>query len=156
MDIRKACEGDIDDLLALNKQIGEYHYQHAPDVFTKPSEAEKEFLINALNDTDRLFLVASLGDHVIGFLTATINKNESIPFLSKESICRINTIVVDQDYRKRGIGHKLILSCDAWAVKLGAHQVRLEVMEFNESAQQFYEKLGFKTSSKILTKSIAI
>ena len=154
MNIRNACEDDIGDLLALNKQIGEYHYQHAPHIFTKPSEAEKEFLINALNDSTRLFLVASLEDHVIGFLTATINKNESIPFLSKEPICRISTIVVDQHYRKRGVGHKLILSCDTWAIKLGVREVRLEVMEFNESAKQFYDNLGFKTSSRILTKAI--
>lgn len=154
MDIRKASETDIDSLLELNRQIGEFHYQHAPHIFEKPSAAEKAFLINALKDTDRLFLVANVSGKVVGFLTAIIHKNELVPFINKDPICRISTIVVDQNQRKQGIGKTLISSCCTWANQLGAGEIRLEVMEFNKEAQQFYNKLGFKNSSHILSKII--
>lgn len=154
MEIRKAREADLDSLLELNRQIGEFHYENAPEVFAKPSEAEREFLLKALNDKDRLFLVAVLNDIVIGFLTATINTNEIIPFLAKEPICRVGTIVIDQDHRSLGIGQKLMQVCRDWATSSGSCEIRLEVMEFNSKAQKFYSKLGFNTQSRIMSQAI--
>lgn len=154
MEIRKAREADLESLLELNRQIGEFHYENAPEVFSKPSEAERKFLLKALNDKDRLFLVAVLNDSVIGFLTATINTNEIIPFLVKEPICRVGTIVIDQDHRSSGIGQKLMQACQVWATSSGSCEIRLEVMEFNSKAQKFYSKLGFNTQSRIMSQAI--
>ena len=77
MKIRKANQNDIDPLLNLNHQIGELHYQNEPTVFVKPSPEERDFLLKALNDSDRLFLVATIQDKICGFLTATISKGSS-------------------------------------------------------------------------------
>ena len=154
MEIRKASETDLDSLLELNRQIGEFHYENAPNVFVQPSEAERSFLNKALNDSERLFLVAVSNYKVVGFLTATINQNEVVPFLSKEPICRIGTIVIDQYHRSTGIGQELMKSCNDWAKASGAKEIRLEVMEFNSKAQSFYNKLGFNTQSRIMSLTI--
>ncbi|MGL5556410.1 MAG: GNAT family N-acetyltransferase, partial [Aeromonas veronii] len=37
MEIRKATELDIDAIVELNRQIGEIHHQHYPEVFCPPS-----------------------------------------------------------------------------------------------------------------------
>ena len=113
------------------------------NVFVQPSEEERSFLNKALNDSERLFLVAVSNDNVVGFLTATINKNKIVPFLSKEPICRVGTIVIDQNHRSIGIGQELMKSCNNWAESSGAKEIRLEVMEFNSKAQSFYTKLGW-------------
>lgn len=155
MIIRKAGENDIDSLLELNRQIGEFHYKNEPTVFVKPSPEEKEFLLKALNDIDRLFLVAIIGNKIVGFLTATINKNEMIPFLSKEPVCRVGTIVIDEKHRSIGLGKALMNKCNDWAISCEASEVRLEVMEFNAKAQNFYTGLGFKTQSRIMSNVIS-
>lgn len=154
MEVRKADESDIESLLRLNHQIGVMHFENAPQVFVPPSPAEKEFLLNALSDSSRLFLVAEVADNVVGFVTATITINEVIPFLVNSPICRVGTIVVDESARISGIGSQLMRKCTEWAKSQGAEQIRLEVMSFNGSAQEFYYKLGFEEQSKILWKPV--
>ncbi len=152
MEIRKAQEQDIDAILELNRQIGEIHFEQAPQVFCPPSPEERAFLLAAIAAEGRLFCVAEQEGAVVGFLTARIDINETIPFLSKEPICRIGTVVVDEGHRSQGIGKALIAHCDEWGKVQGAHQIRLEVMAFNERAKALYEALGFKMLSQTMAR----
>ncbi|UNU88412.1 GNAT family N-acetyltransferase [Aeromonas dhakensis] len=152
MEIRKAREQDIDAILELNRQIGEIHFAQAPQVFCPPSPEERAFLLAAIAAEGRLFCVAEQEGSVAGFLTARIDINETIPFLSKEPICRIGTLVVDEGHRSRGIGKVLIAHCDEWGKAQGASQLRLEVMAFNERAKALYERLGFKMLSQTMAR----
>ncbi|MEI4937998.1 GNAT family N-acetyltransferase, partial [Aeromonas caviae] len=86
------------------------------------------------------------------FLTARIDLNESVPFLSKLPVCRITTVVVDEGQRSRGIGRALIAHGDQWGKARGASQLRLEVMAFNERARALYERLGFKAQSQTMAR----
>ncbi|MCH7346608.1 GNAT family N-acetyltransferase [Aeromonas sp. MR7] len=152
MEIRKATEQDIDAILELNRQIGLIHFEHAPEVFCPPSPQERDFLLNAIGSEGRLFCVAVLEAEVVGFLTARIDINDAIPFLTKQPICRIGSVVVDENHRSRGIGKALIAHCDDWGKAHGAHQIRLEVMSFNERAKALYEALGFKMLSQTMAR----
>lgn len=152
MEIRKATEQDIDAILELNRQIGLIHFEHAPEVFCPPSPQERDFLLNAIGSEGRLFCVAVLEAEVVGFLTARIDINEAIPFLSKLPICRIGSVVVDENHRSRGIGKALIAHCDGWAKAHDACQIRLEVMSFNERAKSLYQSLGFQRQSEIYAR----
>ncbi|MFQ2382868.1 GNAT family N-acetyltransferase [Aeromonas dhakensis] len=152
LEIRKAREQDIDAILELNRQIGEIHFAQAPQVFCPPSPEERAFLLAAIAAEGRLFCVAEQEGAVAGFLTARIDINETIPFLSKEPICRIGTLVVDEGHRSRGIGKALIAHCDEWGKAQGASQLRLEVMAFNERAKALYERLGFKMLSQTMVR----
>ncbi|OZG43198.1 GNAT family N-acetyltransferase [Aeromonas sp. A35_P] len=152
LEIRKAREQDIGAILELNRQIGEIHFTQAPQVFCPPSPEERAFLLAAIAAEGRLFCVAEQEGAVAGFLTARIDINETIPFLSKEPICRIGTLVVDEGHRSRGIGKALIAHCDAWGKAQGASQLRLEVMAFNERAKALYERLGFKMLSQTMAR----
>lgn len=154
MQVRKATWDDIDSIVELNRQIGEYHHSNAPEVFRAPSAEEKVFFSRALADDSRLFLVAEVSQIVIGFLTGTIARNEMIPYLSKEPICRISTIVIDQDNRGRGAGSLLMKTCEEWAREQGARDIRLEVMEFNQNALAFYSEAGYVTQSRMLVKHL--
>ncbi|EOW9121899.1 hypothetical protein [Vibrio cholerae] len=69
MKIRSADASDLDSLLRLNYQIGVMHFENAPEAFVKPSSEEKAFLLKALNDQSRLFLVAEISGDVVGFVT---------------------------------------------------------------------------------------
>ena len=149
MDIRKATEQDIDAILALNRQIGQLHFEQVPEVFCPPSPEDRAFLLGAIADEARLFCVAG---EVAGFLTARIDLNESVPFLSKLPVCRITTVVVDEGQRSRGIGRALIAHGDQWGKARGASQLRLEVMAFNERARALYERLGFKAQSQTMAR----
>ena len=154
MKIRRALSQDIDALLNLHHQIGKFHFENAPDAFVEPSAAEREFFLRALSDESRLFLLAETQDEVVGFITAAITQNQTIPFLVKYPICRIGTIVVDQSKRSKGVGTQIMSACQSWAFESGAKQMRLEVISFNQGAQQFYVNLGFENTSHIMSKQL--
>ncbi|ENL1297224.1 GNAT family N-acetyltransferase [Vibrio parahaemolyticus] len=155
MEIRRAQASDIDSLLRLNYQIGMMHFENAPEAFVEPSSEAKEFLLSALDDPSRLFLVSEVSGEVAGFVTATVTQNEAVPFLVKKPICRVGTIVVDENVRISGIGTQLMAKCTEWAKSQGAEQIRLEVMAFNNNAQNFYAKLGFEEQSKTMWKTVS-
>lgn len=109
-------------------------------------------MLDAIAAEGRLFCVAEQDGRVVGFLTARIDINESVPFLTRAPICRIGSVVVDEQHRSRGIGKALIAHCDEWAKARDAQQIRLEVMAFNERAKALYEALGFKVQSQIMAR----
>ena len=152
--VRRAERSDIDALLRLNHQLGLTHFDNAPEAFVQPSDAEKDFLLSALDETDRIFLVAEIAGEIVGFVTAKITRNVSIPFLISSPICRVGSIVVDEASKGSGIGRMLMSHCDDWAKAQGAEKIRLDVMSFNEDAERFYKELGYKDQSKTLWKPV--
>ncbi|HHX8282492.1 TPA: N-acetyltransferase family protein [Vibrio diabolicus] len=154
VNIRQATPDDLDAIFELNLQINALHFANAPEAFVAPSEDDRAFLTQALENDERLFLVAEHEKEVVGFLTAMITQNETVSFLIKDPICRVGTIVVDGEQKQQGIGRQLLEACEQWARDANATQVRLEVMEFNQPAQRFYDKQGFKTNSRIMLKHL--
>ena len=55
---------------------------------------------------------------------------------------------------RQGVGKQLMQKVELWALESKADDIRLEVMEFNKNAQQFYDSSGYVTNSRILSKSI--
>ncbi|SHO55169.1 GNAT family N-acetyltransferase [Vibrio quintilis] len=158
MEIRQATRDDIDGLISLLNQIGRLHHQHEPLVFTPPSDDHQAFWLKALEDETRLFSVAVIeqqtGEKIAGLITARIDINETIPFVTSMPVCRIGTVVVDEHCRRSGVGRALLKHCEQWAQAHDAFQTRLEVMSFNEAAKSFYEQLGYQQQSEIRAKML--
>lgn len=56
----------------------------------------------------------------------------------------ITNIAVDPDYRKKGLGQRLVAEMINQAIKNGIHQMTLEVRKSNIPAIHLYEKMGFE------------
>jgi len=101
------------------------------------------------------------------FIDARINNNESVIFVALNnnnnskpvgftqlypnysSVSAIknwtlNDLYVDKDYRKQGVGEKLIKKAMEYAKNQHAKFVELSTAFDNYSAQSVYEKIGFK------------
>jgi len=57
----------------------------------------------------------------------------------------INTIIVDKNFRKKGIGKMLIKRVEEYAQKMNAHKIYFFTME-TWAASKFYKKLGYNKS----------
>jgi ribosomal protein S18 acetylase RimI-like enzyme len=90
-----------------------------------------------------LCFVAEADGRVVGFNLAHL-LHVGIP-LSK--ICVIQGIVVHDDYRRLGIGEKLIEAIFAKCVDCGIGTVRALVEENDVRLQQFVDYLGFQRSA---------
>jgi len=78
-----------------------------------------------------------------------IMKNEKVP----ENTLEIKAVGVDQAYRKKGIGCKLLQFSEDLAKKRNMKHLELSVLSRNHDAISLYESFGFKIIS---TKKIRL
>jgi ribosomal protein S18 acetylase RimI-like enzyme len=153
--VRDATEEDLDKIMALLRQINHEHHVNAPQVFSHPDENRAEFWLARAVDPELLFVVAESEGQVMAMVTASIAVNSEVPFLNKKKVCRVGTIVVDEANRNAGLGRELMSHVEQWALRKGVDEIRLEVMEFNAPALQFYRRCGYTDQSRIMSKPIA-
>ena len=79
-------------------------------------------------------LVAKVNDQVVGYTCLWAILDE----------LQIGNIAVTKDFRRKGIGEKLMLRILEEAEKKGCHRITLDVRESNLTAINLYKKLGFE------------
>lgn len=86
------------------------------------------------------FLVAELEEKIVGYV---------IGFLRWGATGHILALAVDPPYRRRGIGSTLMADILERLRREGGKDVRLEVRASNQTAREFYRKLGFKRKKMV-------
>lgn len=87
-------------------------------------------------------------------IMAVCDNNEAIGFIAfyandfKTQTAYVTQFLIDQKYRNRGFGKKLLSKCEAECKKRGFLRLRLEVRRDNENAISFYEHCGFIRDAK--------
>lgn len=69
----------------------------------------------------------------------------------KGKMVYLEDLVVNQSYRRQGIGEQLLESVFQFAREENANQVRWHVLDWNEPAIKFYEKLEVKMEDEWVT-----
>ena len=77
----------------------------------------------------------------------TKKSNRTIPISKQRTTYFIEDIVVDKNYRRKGIGKKLYYFLKEQASKENIDAIELNVWAFNESAIKFYESLGMSVKN---------
>jgi [ribosomal protein S18]-alanine N-acetyltransferase len=120
--IRSASVDDIEDVYTVEK-----------DSFDSPWNYKN--VLHELNLNFSIFIVARIDTHLAGYAIAWQVQDE----------IQLNKIAVKSNYRRRGIGKKLldnIIEKSDPPVK----RIFLEVRESNTEARLFYQQLGFTTT----------
>ena len=66
----------------------------------------------------------------------------------------MDDLVVDRDYRGKGIASQLYREMEERGRKAGAKRLDLMVWEFNERARRFYENQGMRPQRYIYEKEL--
>lgn len=114
---------DMDELVELEMKVfpeGPYDYDLLHNVFTQKGSVNE---------------IAMQDGKIVGYIVA-------LPL--DENVADIESIAVDPDHAREGIGTVLLRSIERKCMALGTKRFILEVREKNEEAIQFYEKLGYK------------
>lgn len=85
-------------------------------------------------------LIESETDNIVGFCIA----------YSKKVSGKIEVLFVDEEYRRNGLGLKLMNNAMEWFKEKQIYEIELTVVYGNE-AVSFYQKLGFYPRSIIMT-----
>ena len=133
------------DLLQLSK-LYEQFWGEKSDV----SKMEEQFNIIE-NEKNHIILVAESSNSIVGSVMGIVCKElygDCRPFLVVENM------VVDKNFRKKGIGTLLLKELETAANKLNCTQMILVTEADRADACGFYEKYGFQKNNKGYKKKI--
>ena len=93
---------------------------------------------NLVENENILKILAQQGRRAVGCCFASVFEGNA----KKEKTVYIDLLVVDEPYRRRGIGRTLFREVQAKAKKLGANRVELIVWSHNPGAECAYRAYG--------------
>lgn len=90
-------------------------------------------------------LVAELDGDVVGVCQLIVFRH----LQSRGALCaELESVHVHPDYRRRGIGHRLVEAAIQQARGLGCYRVQLTSNLARSEAHRFYESLGFESTHR--------
>ena len=145
MIIRRAEEKDIDQILKLLSQVLEVHYELRPDLYISgTTKYTKDELEQIIDDEKKPIFVSVEDDKVLGYVFCEIDdfpkRNAMVAYKS----LYIDDLCVDESERGKGIGKQLFEYAKEFAKESGCLEIELHVWEGNDSAKNFYERMGLK------------
>ena len=144
--IRDGCERDIPHLRDQMLMTQDLHRSAFPELFRIIERPEAEaFLRERLADTRGFLRVAVLdGGGIVGHTVSEIQERPASLFSHPQSVLYLAQIVVDAQYRKRGVGRRLIEDVFAIARTRAVSRVELNVWEVEGTARGFFSDQGFR------------
>ena len=135
-------DGELNqDIINLTLDAGDFSrfkldkrlFRHFSDLYTKwiENSISKKF-------ADEVFTIQK-GNKIAGFIT--------LKKVDKKS-ASIGLIAVKREFRKSGVGKKLILAAENWVSEQNLHNLYVSTQKKNVNACQFYHKMGFILEQK--------
>ena len=131
--IEDAVAGDADAICSLIKELAIYERAANEAVLTPQQLLEDGFSENKIFHC----FVARLQQHVIGIALTYIKYSTW-----KGKCVFLEDIIVTDAHRNKGVGRLLFNRVAAYAHSLNAARLEWQVLEWNEPAIKFYQKMG--------------
>ena len=137
------------DLRSLFLELHSYHEPWTPR--TLRTDWEQRWRDYLSSGTERLILLARSDSRAVGYLNAGVRRDSG---LFDELVGFIDDAYVQEQWRGLGIGAALLERVEAWMMRLGPDEVRLNVMGGNELGMRFWTGKGFQTLNQTMTKTL--
>ena len=154
--IRNANINDYDDLNKLFDIGDKLHRGALPEMFQRPSGPIREltYFKELLDNQDVEIFLAFENDKLIGVIVGQIMESPKIPIMKTYRYGFIDNLVVDEGYRKKGIGKELLSKLHQWFDQKEVDEARLNVFDFNENAIRFYYNNGYNAYSRRMRRKL--
>ena len=107
--------------------------EQAEEIETRLEEFDEEYITYKMNG----FIRIGMEDN--GRLIAGLDA-----CVTAFRILYVSTVFVDEEYRRKGVGEKLIREMEKRAAAMGINTIRLD--SFNWQGKEFYEALGYQSA----------
>ncbi|HEX3966922.1 MAG TPA: GNAT family N-acetyltransferase [Edaphobacter sp.] len=135
--IRVGRAADLTDVLEMERSIPEApHWREAE--YAAVIAADR----SANGAVRRCLMVADTGSDLLGFAVG------KVVCVAPNGVGELESVAVDPDARRRGVGRALCEAVVDWAKRLGAGMIELEVRATSDAAITLYEGLGFVFSGR--------
>jgi GNAT superfamily N-acetyltransferase len=162
--VRTRRPGDAAELARGWLDAGRYYASLAPDTFQVPeTKGLAEYLGRAEaepDEPDTLRLVAEVGGRVVGSAAARVVRplpgaGYALQREFAETRLLVDAVVIEEAYRRQGVGERLMDAVEAWGREQGASVSLLDT--YPESALSlpfFTERMGYDRRSVRLWKRL--
>lgn len=140
--VRRAVHADFNCIYLLFEQLW-------PDKELDKDELMRVFNRGIESDADEFFC-AEVDGNIIGFCAYAVMNN----FWQAGYISYIYAMVIDENYRGKGIGTKLINEAINKSRAQGFKRIELDSGFPREKAHNFYEKLGFEKRAYLFSMKL--
>ena len=143
--IRTAKVEDYNAVEAIMKQVHKLHVGWRPDVYKQqetilPLDEFKQAI------QEQAFFVAEGEGKVVGILELMYRHVETPVHVTKD-ITFIDSMAVDESYRKKGVGHAFFDFLKELKKEKGYDAIELQVNARNKAAYNMYRNYGFTEKS---------
>lgn len=147
--IRKATEADIDEIVQLYEATIDYLESHKnypcwkKDVYPTREDADCGFMNHQL-------YVATIGDRIAGTIILKqepVDGYEQVKWNTEddyEHILVVHTLAAHPDFMKAGVAVELLLFAEKLAREEQCVSIRLDVVKDNIPAENLYKKCGYQ------------
>ena len=152
--VREAATRDLDRVAALWTSIT-HHHQEIDPVFQMRPHADdqiKALLLTLYRDPDAKILVYDHDNDISGLCIVRID--HSPPIMRETGRGEITDLGVREDFRRKGIGTRLVEEALAWVRAAGIARVEIQVAKGNASGQAFWRARGFGDLMDVLHKRL--
>ncbi len=139
--IRPLSADDADAVAGLNNQLG--YPCSASDLLPRIEQL--------LHATERTAFAAILDGRLVGWIDVAIERH-----LQSCDMAVLGGLVVEEDFRGRGIGRRLCQAAEDWAQNHGLFIVRVRSQAKRQDAHRFYQRDGYQLvkTSAVFEKSL--
>lgn len=145
LEIRRATQKDIPDIMTLLYQVHAIHAEGRPDLFVRGAKKYDDTQLSALlEDPERPVLVADVQGRVVGYAFCVRNQVPAGTSMVPEKSLYIDDLCVSETQRGCHVGTQLYEAVLALAKEMDCRRVTLNVWCLNKGAMAFYERCGMK------------
>ncbi len=151
--IREIKTGDVDAVTKLIVRLKKFNSEHDPlfDLSDKVEDHVREYVNNAIEKETRDIIVAEAGGKIVGLVAGDILDRS---FYKPEKELRITELYILPEYRKTGLGRKLIETLIQREKKKGCEVLTVEFPTENLVATKFYAGQGMRSVISVYGKKI--
>jgi len=150
--VRPAVKEDHPAIVPIGLETQGLHANAHPEIFMQGmSGVPFEYFSQLLERKDTMAFVAALEGRIVGYVLMKVLDVSQQELLVARHEAVIDDIAILKAHQGQGVGRQLFQACAEWAKAQGAVSLDLRVWDFNKNAIAFYERLGMKTVSRIMS-----
>jgi ribosomal protein S18 acetylase RimI-like enzyme len=137
-------------------EVDQLHRQRLPYIYRQPVGPVREwdYFAGLLADENVGIFLAELAGEPVGFIHVMTAQTRELPLLVPRRFAVIDNLVVTEHARRLGIGSLLMEQAELWAQEHGLTTIELTVYEFNQGAIALYERTGYETLFRRMSKML--
>ena len=160
--IRLAKLHEREALCKLYHAFHQFHVRGVPDRLLSLGEPPETYkgsdlylaLEKIIRDDDAAIWLAEVSSQPVGLAEVYLRQDEASPLRAAYRYGYLQSLVVAEAYRQRGVGTRLVEAAQQRARARGASEMRLDTWEFEQGPQEFYERLGYCTLRRTLVRAL--